>query len=270
MKDKMKKENIRISEIFHSVQGEGNTMGKPAVFLRLTGCNLLCGNAKGSLKGKSQEEINDMQAANAEWTCDSIAVWLTGKKWNVNDLVEHLKEKYAEYFLSGSMLVITGGEPLSQQKILPFLISGLRSSLSKSVRIEIETNGTIRPIDQLTKSWYDSKVDQFNVSPKLSNSGMPAERRIIPEALNELVLRAYHDKAIFKFVVTKHADMDEIEEDYIKENGVPEDKIWLMPGCSNREQFEIVAPYVANLCKQRGFQFSSRLQINLWNQVTGV
>jgi len=39
----MSKNEIRISEVFHSVQGEGNTMGKPSVFLRLQGCNLQCG-----------------------------------------------------------------------------------------------------------------------------------------------------------------------------------------------------------------------------------
>ena len=34
---------LAISEVFYSIQGEGKTMGIPAVFVRLAGCNLMCG-----------------------------------------------------------------------------------------------------------------------------------------------------------------------------------------------------------------------------------
>ena len=48
---------IRVSEYFYSIQGEGLTVGVPAVFLRLQGCNLDCGSSGGS------------------WVCDTEAVW---------------------------------------------------------------------------------------------------------------------------------------------------------------------------------------------------
>ena len=264
-------EQIRVSEIFHSVQGEGNTMGKPAVFLRLTGCNLLCGNpqAKG-LKYKSQDEIYASQGENAEWTCDTISVWLKGEKQSTQDLAKHLALKYGKEFLNGSMLVITGGEPLMQQDQIPELVSSLRIHLRKNIRVEIETNGTVPPSDSLWWGGPNPIITQFNVSPKLSNSGMSKERRINEFAMQWFRNMALSDKALFKFVITKEDDLYEMKRDYIKPFDLPVDKIWLMPGCSNREQFEKVAPLVVEKCKEHGFLFSSRLQINLWNMVTGV
>jgi 7-carboxy-7-deazaguanine synthase len=131
------------------------------------------------------------------------------------------------------------------------------------IRIEIETNGTISPNG-------DTLINQYNVSPKTSNSGMPARRRIKPEVMERFSDLSLQNRAIFKFVVTSEQDMDEIIQDFIHPFRLPKRNIWLMPGCANREQYEQTAPVVAEICKKTGFQFSSRLQINLWNEVTGV
>lgn len=82
-------------EIFHSIQGEGVSQGTPCVFLRLAGCNLAC-----------------------SW-CDTAYSW--------NGTVPGVRltpEKAAELALRYPCrrLVLTGGEPLIQQKALPALL----------------------------------------------------------------------------------------------------------------------------------------------------
>ena len=61
-------------------------------------------------------------------------------------------------------LVITGGEPLMQQDDLVELVTFLKPEFY----VEVETNGTILPNNELT-----TLVDQWNVSPKTKNSGNP-------------------------------------------------------------------------------------------------
>ena len=78
-----------VAETFYSIQGEGQTMGKPSVFLRLGGCNLLC---------KSED-----------WVCDSIEVWQKGKAVLFSEV---LQEDYIKRLREGAHLIITGGEPL--------------------------------------------------------------------------------------------------------------------------------------------------------------
>ena len=87
------KDNLVISEKFTSIQGEGQTMGIPAIFVRLAGCNLLC---------KSKH-----------WVCDSIEVW---QKGTATDFDKVLTLDEVERLKDGTHLIITGGEPLLHQK----------------------------------------------------------------------------------------------------------------------------------------------------------
>lgn len=247
---------IRVSEIFDSLQGEGSTMGMPSIFLRLTGCNLMCGGYGTEKDGKLHD--------GATWRCDTIEVWKKGERYEAQKLASLLVERFKNKFIAGSQLIITGGEPMLQQKALPTFIEMLNQLSGVRVRIEVETNGTV-PIS----SEFDKYVSQYNVSPKLSNSGMPKNKRI-KEALKDYVKSAHTGKSIFKFVVTDSQDVDEMMNDFIIPFKIPKSCIYLMPGCSTQEQFQNVAPMVAEVANKNGFHFSSRLQINLWNQTTGV
>lgn len=252
------KNDIKVSEIFHSIQGEGSTMGKPSIFLRLQACNLMCGGRGTEKDGKLHN--------GATWRCDTIEVWLKGEKWKVGDLAEYLTDRFSQHLKSGSQLVITGGEPMLQQEAFSDLVMEIREKMpviQPYFRVEVETNGTIIP-----EKFYP--INQYNVSPKLANSGMEKKDRIKPKALRKLATLGDADRAIFKFVVTEEDDLPEILEDFVLPFGLPRDKCWLMPGCSDRMQFEATAPRVAHFCEKYGFHFSSRLQINLWNQTTGV
>jgi len=248
---------MNVAEIFYSIQGEGSTVGKPSVFLRLTGCNLMCGGRGTEKDGKLHN--------GASWRCDTIEVWKQKNAYSIGDLADQLHKDYVDKFMKGAQLIITGGEPMLQQNQFPYLISDLRSKVKGRIRVEVETNGTIFP-----NLPTEGVVDQFNVSPKLSNSGMLKERRIKETELDYFAKLAWDDKAIFKFVVTDKSDIVELFDDFIDPFGIPHHKIWLMPGCSTLQQFQQVAPKVAKFCKRFGFNFSSRLQINLWNQTTGV
>lgn len=233
-------------------------MGKPSIFLRLQACNLMCGGRGTEKDGKLHN--------GATWRCDTIEVWLKGEQFSTQLLANHLVTEYRQHLLSGSQLVITGGEPMLQKNQIEPLVLGITDLLpqiSEFFRVEVETNGTIKPEPYLP-------VHQYNVSPKLANSGMEKSDRIKPDAMKTFGAFARADRAIFKFVVTEKSDIKEIIDDYVLPFKLPERNIWLMPGCSNREQFEKVAPLVSECCEEYGFQFSSRLQINLWNQTTGV
>jgi len=82
---------LLVSEIFFSVQGEGPGIGKPAVFLRLSGCNLKCA-----------------------W-CDTKYTWHGGKMMTEPTVLKEIKRYPCK------RLVVTGGEPLLQQdNLMPF------------------------------------------------------------------------------------------------------------------------------------------------------
>jgi hypothetical protein len=59
---------LAISEVFYSIQGEGITTGTPSVFVRLGGCNLMCG-------GMGTQFDNELHNG-ASWRCDTIEVWM--------------------------------------------------------------------------------------------------------------------------------------------------------------------------------------------------
>jgi 7-carboxy-7-deazaguanine synthase len=232
----MENKYFNISEKFYSIQGEGITIGSPSIFIRLTGCNILC---KGS-----------------GWICDSIEVWKKGTKTNFEDV---LSINEINLLKLGTHLIITGGEPmLYQMKIIDF-IEWFESNFDFIPFIEIETNGTIIPNKKII-----NYVSQWNVSPKLSNSGVAEHKRINPKALAE-----YNSikNCIFKFVISKETDVIELSEKYLPINYK---KIYLMPAGATQEELNKTRLIVVEQCKAYGFRYSERLHIVIWNKKTGV
>jgi 7-carboxy-7-deazaguanine synthase len=116
---------LRITEIFHSIQGESTHSGRPCVFVRLTGCNLRC-----------------------RW-CDSEYTFTGGEKMSIHDVLGRVKAY-------GCQLVeITGGEPLAQSESLA-LIERL---CDDGFEVLIETSGSIdiTPVDRRAKIILDVK-----------------------------------------------------------------------------------------------------------------
>jgi|7_EtaG_2_1085326.scaffolds.fasta_scaffold01371_12 organic radical activating enzyme len=232
---------IKVSEYFYSIQGEGITMGVPSVFIRLAGCNLLC-------EGK-------------DWVCDTIPVWRKGESKHIETFVKQIFKQYHKYFVKGTHLIFTGGEPLLQQDEITEFLTVYYNKYEYLPFIEIETNGTKILKDELLK-----EVDLINCSPKTSNSGMKQDRTINSDVLKQI--NKMHG-SIFKFVISEAEDLIEIQG-LIDLLSLDESKIVLMSAGDCREQLYSTAPMVAEICKENNYFYGSRLQVEIWNKTVGV
>ena len=225
---------MKISEIFKSIQGEGINAGKDVVFLRTALCNLKC-----------------------SW-CDTKYTW----DWDNYDYSKEVKElsinqvkDEIEQF-SIKHLVITGGEPMMQADDLAELLSFLKPDFY----VEVETNGTIVPNKMLT-----DLVDQWNVSPKTSNSNNPLE---MCEDSECYAFFSNHENCFFKFVVENKSDIDEITK-LVKKYSISNEQVLLMPQAQTKEELATIEGSIASLANSNNLGFSSRLHVKLWGTQRG-
>ena len=246
----MLKHRLVVSEMFYSIQGEGPSVGKPAVFLRLAACNLNC-------PGFTYQHPENQ----THLGCDTKHVWQKGAPYSFDVLIKTWQEQdWITHLQQGAHLVITGGEPLLQQEALALWIELLDQTVQPY--IEIETNGTLAPNDFLA-----ARVNQFNVSPKLAHSGETKDAAYHTKALAKF---SELPQSVFKFVIHAPEDVKEILNDYQKIFSIPSQKIWLMPEGGTLAQMQPKMDMVAELCKRYYFNFSPRLHIHIWDEATGV
>lgn len=232
---------MKINEIFGiTIQGEGKTAGKPVMFLRLSGCNLHCvwcdtpytWNWEGtsfSHPSKFKKEDERFEKTDEE-------------------IISELKKLGGDFVKA---LVISGGEPLIQQKQLITLVTKLKE---ENWWVEVETNGTIKPSDELME-----QVDQFNCSPKLSNSDNDFKSRVRKIAMEALT---QSPKVYFKFVIANETDEKEVE-DYINTFNLNIENIFLMPLGMTKEELNCSREATQRLAKKMGIEYSERLHITL-------
>jgi 7-carboxy-7-deazaguanine synthase len=101
--------NLRITEIFYSLQGETRTTGLPTAFIRLTGCPLRCGY------------------------CDSAYAFTGGKMMSLEEIMATVKQYAPKY------VTVTGGEPLAQ----PLCIDLLQALCDADYQVSLETSGAL-------------------------------------------------------------------------------------------------------------------------------
>ena len=228
-----------ISEIFFSLQGEGELTGVPSVFVRTSGCNLRC-----------------------NWCDTPYASWSPeGRQMTVDEIVAEVKKHPAQH------VVLTGGEPMIAPGIRE-LAARLRNA---GYHITIETAATIMP--------EGIACDLASLSPKLSNSAPDArlddtwrqkheQLRWQPE-----VVRAWLAGYGFqlKFVVALPADLAEIEAVLAQLGGdIPRAKVLLMPEGITVEALRAKAGWLGELCKARGYRYTPRLHIELYGNQRGT
>ena len=246
---------LLVSEIFYSIQGEGPFLGRPSIFLRLAGCNLECVWCDTKYTWLfSEKQLKRIKSRIPKNKIDSLGSKTFDKGAEASKIsVSDLEEKISQYPVKN--LVITGGEPLLQKTVLK---NWLQDLIRKGFSIEIETNGTISPLDLPATVHY-------NVSPKLSNSFNPLEKRYNPEILKEFLKL----NSIFKFVVDEKRDLEEVVE-IIEEVGIDAKRVFLMPQGRTPEELHQRGPWVARMCKSKGFNFTPRIHVDLWGAKRGV
>jgi len=230
-----------VSEVFGpTVQGEGPSAGRRCAFLRLGGCNLSC-----------------------RW-CDTPYTWDwtgIGDSKVAYDPRTELRVLHGDEVLAQLLafdvdtIVISGGEPLNQQRRLLRVVRGL---VDRGRRVEVETNGTRIPDPELV----DAGV-QFNVSPKLAHSGDPAGRRLMPQALRAL---AGLPNVAFKFVCRSESDLDEVAEVVALYGTRP---VWIMPEGRTAQDVNDGLARLADHVVIRGWNLTTRLHVVAWDDKRG-
>jgi len=148
---------LRLTEIFHSIQGEGATVGLPTTFVRFTGCSLRC-----------------------SW-CDTTYSFYGGEEWDVEKVMQRLAP------IRTKRVCITGGEPMDQPEACQALSERL---LAEGYQVVLETSGSI-DLTTMAKLQPREKL-QLSVDVKCPSSNMQKRNR-----LENLALLQPHDQLKF-------------------------------------------------------------------------
>ena len=193
---------LRITEIFYSLQGEARTVGRPTVFIRLTGCPLRC------------------------QYCDTAYAFSGGITWKLDEILTEVKKHRTRF------VTVTGGEPLAQPNCLPLLsqlcdagyevsletsgamdvakvdprvvkVLDLKTPGSLEVERNLESNiGLLTPQDQVKfvicdqadYQWAKAKVAEFGLERKVSDVLFsPSNQELEARDLAEWILADHLD-----------------------------------------------------------------------------
>ena len=227
---------LQISEIYRSIQGEGEFTGTPSVFVRTTGCNLRC------------------------WFCDTPFT-----SWNPEgdaQSIEHVLKQVAE--LGAEHVVVTGGEPLLLPDIVP-LIAELRS---RGHFVTIETAGTVFRDATADLMSISPKLANSTPSPERSKvwSQRHEELRHRPDVIQSLIAVSTYQ---FKFVIDAPADVADVERWLTEFSDIDRSRVWLMPQATTREELATKTEWIEQAAQTSGFRFTSRLHIEQFGNARG-
>lgn len=225
-----------ISEIFHSVQGEGRLVGIPSVFIRTSGCNLRC-----------------------RWCDTPYASWTPeGRQMTTTEILAEVERFPSRH------CVLTGGEPMVAPGIHE-LADALRS---RGKHLTIETAGTIAP--------GGIACDLASLSPKLAHSTPddPAwaarheAARLQPAILAEWIQSYPHQ---LKFVISGGDDLVEAHRLLAQiPAAVAADAVLLMPEGIDESTLAERQSTLVRLCLQHGHRYCDRLHIRLFGHTRGT
>lgn len=241
---------IDLSETFGpTLQGEGPHAGRWCYFVRLARCDLDC------------------------FWCDTPYTW----RWKglfidtpgrpVFDKAEHLTSTTvddlcagAPWMVSGSRVVVTGGEPMIQRRAVEALAGRV---VEHGGKVDIETNGRHAPSPDL-----QALVDLFVVSPKLASSGVAQSKAWRDAPIDTFRCLAHDDRAAFKFVVADQADLVELDRAVDVYDLTPR-TVWVMPEGRTPTAVHAGLEWLAPEAIKRGWNLSGRLHVDLWGDERG-
>ena len=225
---------MQIAEIFESIQGEGPWAGTRSLFIRTSGCNLRC------------------------WFCDTpYTSWKPeGSAWTLDELFHRIAES------SAPDVVLTGGEPM----LVPELPTLAEHCRRLGRRVTIETAGTV---------FQSLSCDLIAISPKLQNSTPNDPRwnarhnatRFQPTVVTNLL---NNSPGILKFVIDQPSDLMEVTQWLNDIPNMDPSIVWLMPQARTRDQLREKTQWLRELARIHGFNFSSRLHVEMFGDTRGT
>jgi 7-carboxy-7-deazaguanine synthase len=161
--------NLRITEIFYSIQGESSHAGRPCAFVRLTGCPMRC-----------------------VW-CDSEYTFTGGKKLEFDEIFAKLEG------FGCKLVEVTGGEPLAQKNVFPFITA----LCDKGYEVLIETGGFVstEKVDERAKIILDVKCPNSGESDR--NHWANLERLRSDKDEVKFVITDHFDLGFAKGIINK-------------------------------------------------------------------
>ncbi len=160
---------LRVTEIFHSIQGESTYAGLPCTFIRLTGCPLRCAwcDTAYAFYGGTDMTLNEIMAKVRTWAC--------------------------------SLVEVTGGEPIHQPEVFP-LISRL---CDEGYTVLIETSGAIdiTPVDRRAHIILDVKCPGSGMTDRMCWDNLP---RLTAKDEVKFVIKDRADYDWACSVITRH------------------------------------------------------------------
>jgi 7-carboxy-7-deazaguanine synthase len=281
---------IKIAEIFYSLQGEGQYVGVPSVFLRTFGCNFTCsgfGMPRGELSRErdsidpnAYSDYRDLPLVSTG--CDSYASW-DPKFKHLSPLLEvgAIVERFQELLPEGKFgrdkhLIITGGEPLlGWQRSYPELIDLIYEKGMNLTHLTFETNGT-QELHKDFRNYLNEMARHkrleitFSISAKLPCSGEKWEEAIRPDVV-ENYLTVFGNRSYFKFVVATQQDVEDARKAQAEYEAagirIP---VYLMPVGGVNSVYELNERQVADYCRDNGLRFSPRIQVPLYKNAWGT
>jgi 7-carboxy-7-deazaguanine synthase len=140
-------DEMLVTKIFYTIQGEGPYAGWPALFVRLAGCN----------RGRK----DDMGCS----FCDTAFYFGQGKRMKFDEIIGELKQKMPHPEMYYPLVVITGGEPMMQDNIVGFI---MRLRTNDFFEVQIESNGDRLATDFLQANLVEDVT--LVVSPKTNKN----------------------------------------------------------------------------------------------------
>lgn len=218
---------MKITDVFHSIQGEGPAVGRPAIFVRLAGCNLTCKDCDERKKyGKRFEETTP------------------------TTVVSRIRNYLKTY--PNSRIIFTGGEPLLQSNAISEIIDGLPGQI-----FDIETNGTIE-----TEIELFNKFNIIVVSPKKDCFATLKESTEFFKKWQGISDKGRHN-VFFKIVVGSlpWAWSESEVRIVLEQSGVPNNRVWLMPAGDDNNKLLISARNCWKVACRLNCNYSDRLHI---------
>lgn len=220
-----------------TIQGEGPAAGQLSTFVRFGGCNLSC-----------------------SW-CDSAYTW-DGSRYSLRDEITMLSvREIVERMPDSRLIIVTGGEPLLNQKN-PAFVQFLTVLKDAGKEVHVETNGTIRPTDEVA-----TLVDHFSVSPKLGHAGMHKKSQSPVMHTGWADLHEMTD-AHLKVVVITEADVEATVE-LARKHGWPAHRVWVMPEGTEKAVLDHRWPLVCEWATKYGVNATHRLHVLSWGDERG-